>query len=269
MPLVAGEATAWHDGVVVNPEAMPFDAGYVPYECQYYDHHPWELPVGAGLAELAPGDAGSALAHDDDGWVHAAGVSSSAAATSPTSSSVLTFDGADEYTAASWMDMDAHATEPQLVCYGPTAAATSTCCFSFGGSGDSGMVITPSAASGSQKRARSPQSPSQGAELQESKKQRAKEPQSSAAKSRRERISERLRALQELVPSGGKVDMVTMLDKAITYVKFLQLQLRVLETDAFWPAADGTAPDISQVKDAFDAIILSSSSSSQQACRSS
>jgi hypothetical protein len=44
---------------------------------------------------------------------------------------------------------------------------------------------------------------------------------------RRERIGERLRALQELVPNGSKVDMVTMLDKAITYVKFMQLQLTV------------------------------------------
>ena len=45
--------------------------------------------------------------------------------------------------------------------------------------------------------------------------------------SRRERIGERLRALQELVPNGSKVDMVTMLDKAITYVKFMQLQIKV------------------------------------------
>ena len=45
--------------------------------------------------------------------------------------------------------------------------------------------------------------------------------------SRRERIGERLRVLQELVPNGSKVDMVTMLEKAITYVKFMQLQLTV------------------------------------------
>jgi hypothetical protein len=29
------------------------------------------------------------------------------------------------------------------------------------------------------------------------------------------------------VPNGTKVDMVTMLDKAISYVKFLQLQVEV------------------------------------------
>uniref|UniRef100_A0A0E0E279 BHLH domain-containing protein n=1 Tax=Oryza meridionalis TaxID=40149 RepID=A0A0E0E279_9ORYZ len=286
MAMVAGDeamSMSWHDvGVVVDPEAAgtaPFAAaagGYVPSydQCQYYyydhqHHHPCSTEL------IHAGDAGSAVAvtHDDvDCLVHAA-----AAATSPSSSSALTFDGhGEEHSAVSWMDMDmgAHATVPPLIGYAPTATTSSSSCFSSGGSGDSGMVMvtttTPrsAAASGSQKRARAPPSPSQGAELHEySKKQRAnnKETQSSAAKSRRERISERLRALQELVPSGGKVDMVTMLDRAISYVKFMQLQLRVLETDAFWPAADGAAPDISRVKDALDAIILSSSSPSQKA----
>jgi hypothetical protein len=44
---------------------------------------------------------------------------------------------------------------------------------------------------------------------------------------RREKISERLRTLQQLVPNGTKVDMVIMLEKAISYVKFLQLQVKV------------------------------------------
>ncbi|KAM3225603.1 hypothetical protein ACQJBY_058378 [Aegilops geniculata] len=83
------------------------------------------------------------------------------------------------------------------------------------------------------------------------------EPQSLAAKNRREKISERLRTLQELVPNGTKVDMVTMLEKAVSYVKFLQLQVKVLATDEFWPAQGGTAPEISQVKDALDAILSS------------
>nr|BAD30980.1 hypothetical protein [Oryza sativa Japonica Group]BAD31652.1 hypothetical protein [Oryza sativa Japonica Group] len=88
------------------------------------------------------------------------------------------------------MDMDAHATELQLIGHGLTATTSSSSCFSSGGSGDNGMVIvttTPksAAASGSQKRARTPSSPSQGAELLEySKKQRANnmETQSSTAK---------------------------------------------------------------------------------------
>ncbi|XP_022939069.1 transcription factor bHLH83-like [Cucurbita moschata] len=63
----------------------------------------------------------------------------------------------------------------------------------------------------------------------------AKDPQSIAAKNRRERISERLKILQELVPNGSKVDLVTMLEKAISYVKFLQLQVKILATDEFWP----------------------------------
>ncbi|XP_028769850.1 putative transcription factor bHLH086 [Neltuma alba] len=83
----------------------------------------------------------------------------------------------------------------------------------------------------------------------------SKDPQSVAAKNRRERISERLKILQELVPNGSKVDLVTMLEKAISYVKFLQLQVKVLATDEFWPVQGGKAPDISQVKEAIDAIL--------------
>ncbi|MBA0854345.1 hypothetical protein Goshw_029276 [Gossypium schwendimanii] len=85
----------------------------------------------------------------------------------------------------------------------------------------------------------------------------SKEPQSIAAKNRRERISERLKILQELVPNGSKVDLVTMLEKAISYVKFLQLQVKVLATDEFWPVQGGKAPDISQVREAIDAILSS------------
>ncbi|XP_006664961.2 transcription factor RHD6-like [Oryza brachyantha] len=267
---------SWNDGVVAvdDPDTtVPFDAGYIPYDCQYYYDHQTcteeaELPVGAFLGgEPTRGDAG--------GVSFSNAAAAAAGATSPSSSSAITFDG-EEYSAVSWLDVDTHATEPRLLGYGaPAGKGTSTTrCLSFGSSGDSGGMVTTTttittrsgATSSSQKRARARPSPSPGAELLRgySKKQRAREPQSSAAKSRRERISERLRELQELVPGGGKVDMVTMLDKAIAYVKFMQLQLRVLETDAFWPAADGAAPDISQVKDALDALILCSSSSQQR-----
>ena len=44
---------------------------------------------------------------------------------------------------------------------------------------------------------------------------------------RRERINERLKILQNLVPNGTKVDISTMLEEAVHYVKFLQLQIRV------------------------------------------
>ncbi|KAJ6364595.1 hypothetical protein OIU76_029536 [Salix suchowensis] len=83
----------------------------------------------------------------------------------------------------------------------------------------------------------------------------AKDLQSVAAKNRRERISERLKILQDLVPNGSKVDLVTMLEKAISYVKFLQLQVKVLATDDFWPVQGGKAPDFSQVKEAIDALL--------------
>ncbi|KAH7445526.1 hypothetical protein KP509_01G013400 [Ceratopteris richardii] len=61
------------------------------------------------------------------------------------------------------------------------------------------------------------------------------DPQSIAARHRRERISERLKILQQLVPNGSKVDLVTMLEKAISYVKSLQLQIEILSTDEYWP----------------------------------
>ncbi|KQK18433.1 transcription factor bHLH83 [Brachypodium distachyon] len=221
------------DGVppFMDAACLAFDHGY-----DYNNPHAWEFPTGA-----EPGNS-SAF---DVAWT---GVSS----TSP----VLTFD------AAEWMD--ATATD-RLSSYSPSAATVPA----------------------SYKRPRAHVQPQQEAEEQESitpnpKKQCGdgkvvikssaaatgtsprKEPQSQAAKSRRERIGERLRALQELVPNGSKVDMVTMLDKAITYVKFMQLQLTVLETDAFWPAQGGAAPEISQVKAALDAIILSSSQKPRQ-----
>ncbi len=48
----------------------------------------------------------------------------------------------------------------------------------------------------------------------------SKDPQSVAARHRCERISDHIHVLQRLVPGSTK-----MLDKAIRYVKFLQLQL--------------------------------------------
>ncbi|PON74808.1 Myc-type, basic helix-loop-helix (bHLH) domain containing protein [Parasponia andersonii] len=54
----------------------------------------------------------------------------------------------------------------------------------------------------------------------------ATDPQSLYARKRRERINERLRILQSLVPNGTKVDISTMLEEAVQYVKFLQLQIK-------------------------------------------
>ncbi|KAL4343930.1 hypothetical protein AHAS_Ahas11G0127600 [Arachis hypogaea] len=90
-----------------------------------------------------------------------------------------------------------------------------------------------------------------------------KDPQSVAAKDTKERISERLKILQELVFNGSKVDLVTMLEKAISYVKFLQLQVKVLAVNEFWPVQGGKISDISQVKEAIDAILSSQRSEKQ------
>ncbi|PKU80989.1 Transcription factor bHLH84 [Dendrobium catenatum] len=58
----------------------------------------------------------------------------------------------------------------------------------------------------------------------------ATDPQSLYARKRRERINERLKILQNLIPNGTKVDISTMLEEAVQYVKFLQL----FSSDELW-----------------------------------
>ncbi|TVU24003.1 hypothetical protein EJB05_26395, partial [Eragrostis curvula] len=62
----------------------------------------------------------------------------------------------------------------------------------------------------------------------------SKNSQSLYAKKRRERINEKLRILQQLIPNGTKVDISTMLEEAVQYVKFLQLQIKLLSSDDTW-----------------------------------
>ncbi|KAF2304223.1 hypothetical protein GH714_028647 [Hevea brasiliensis] len=56
----------------------------------------------------------------------------------------------------------------------------------------------------------------------------ATDPHSIAERLRREKIAERMKNLQELVPNSSKIDKASMLDEIIEYVKFLQLQVKVL-----------------------------------------
>ncbi|KAK4777090.1 hypothetical protein SAY86_005778 [Trapa natans] len=56
----------------------------------------------------------------------------------------------------------------------------------------------------------------------------ATDPHSIAERLRRERIAERMKALQELVPSCNKTDRAAMLDEIVDYVRFLRLQVKVL-----------------------------------------
>lgn len=62
----------------------------------------------------------------------------------------------------------------------------------------------------------------------------ASNPQSLYARNRREKINERLKILQCLIPNGTKVDISTMLEQAIDYVKFMQLQIKLLSSDEHW-----------------------------------
>ncbi|KAF7806518.1 NADP-dependent glyceraldehyde-3-phosphate dehydrogenase [Senna tora] len=63
---------------------------------------------------------------------------------------------------------------------------------------------------------------------------------------RRERIAERMKALQELVPNANKTDKASMLDEIIDYVKFLQLQVKVLSMSRLGGAA-AVAPLVADI----------------------
>ncbi|WCJ42878.1 basic helix-loop-helix (bHLH) DNA-binding superfamily protein [Euphorbia peplus] len=71
----------------------------------------------------------------------------------------------------------------------------------------------------------------------------ATDPHSIAERLRREKISERMKNLQELVPNSTKIDKASMLDEIIEYVKFLQLQVKALSTSRVG-AAEAVIPII-------------------------
>ncbi|EFJ14236.1 hypothetical protein SELMODRAFT_29179, partial [Selaginella moellendorffii] len=61
-----------------------------------------------------------------------------------------------------------------------------------------------------------------------SKRSRAAEVHNLSERKRRDRINERMKALQELIPNSNKTDKASMLDEAIEYLKLLQHQLQVV-----------------------------------------
>ncbi|KAK9756477.1 hypothetical protein RND81_01G100500 [Saponaria officinalis] len=61
-----------------------------------------------------------------------------------------------------------------------------------------------------------------------SKRSRAAEVHNLSEKKRRQRINEKMKALQKLIPNSNKTDKASMLDEAIEYLKQLQLQVQML-----------------------------------------
>ncbi|RLN35780.1 bHLH transcription factor [Panicum miliaceum] len=90
----------------------------------------------------------------------------------------------------------------------------------FGGGGGGGASQPQAGASGGTAAAAPPR------QRVRARRGQATDPHSIAERLRRERIAERMRALQELVPNANKTDKASMLDEIIDYVKFLQLQVK-------------------------------------------
>ncbi|XP_010313958.1 transcription factor PIF3 [Solanum lycopersicum] len=65
-----------------------------------------------------------------------------------------------------------------------------------------------------------------------SKRSRAAEVHNLSERRRRDRINEKMRALQELIPNCNKADKASMLDEAIEYLKTLQLQVQIMSVGA-------------------------------------
>uniref|UniRef100_A0A804MNA2 BHLH domain-containing protein n=1 Tax=Zea mays TaxID=4577 RepID=A0A804MNA2_MAIZE len=100
-----------------------------------------------------------------------------------------------------------------------------------GGAGASGGVSQPQAGAACGGAAAPPR------QRVRARRGQATDPHSIAERLRRERIAERMKALQELVPNANKTDKASMLDEIVDYVKFLQLQVKVLSMSRLGGAA--------------------------------
>ncbi|CAL5092407.1 unnamed protein product [Urochloa decumbens] len=76
------------------------------------------------------------------------------------------------------------------------------------------------------------------------KRRRAAEVHNLSERRRRDRINEKMKALQELIPHCNKTDKASMLDEAIEYLKSLQLQLQVNDVDERRDGGGGGAGDV-------------------------
>ncbi|CAN6278903.1 unnamed protein product [Urochloa humidicola] len=94
----------------------------------------------------------------------------------------------------------------------------------------------------------------------------ATDPHSIAERLRREKISDRMKNLQELVPNSNRTDKASMLDEIIDYVKFLQLQVKVLSMSRLG-ATEAVVPLLteSQTESSSGGLLLSPRSGRQQA----
>ncbi|CAN0838440.1 bHLH transcription factor RHL1 [Linum grandiflorum] len=109
-----------------------------------------------------------------------------------------------------------------------------------GGGGEmqsGGQSFAAGGAGGVKAQGQSQGSGSQGKPRVRARRGQATDPHSIAERLRRERIAERMKSLQELVPNANKTDKASMLDEIIDYVKFLQLQVKVLSMSRLGGAA--------------------------------
>ncbi|KAE8697970.1 putative Tetratricopeptide repeat-like superfamily protein [Hibiscus syriacus] len=73
-----------------------------------------------------------------------------------------------------------------------------------------------------------PDEQSEAAPSEVSKRKRKPEAHSLSERRRRDKINKKMRALQELIPNCNKMDKASVLDKAIEYLKTLQLQVQMM-----------------------------------------